>query len=363
MATPLKLGMVGLGRAGWGMHCPELEDKKDYFQIVAACDVIPERTQAMKERYGCKTYGRIEDLLADPEVEVVDLATRSVDHFAHVKLALAAGKYVFDEKPMCVTYEQAQELKRLSEEAGDKLFIRHNRRFEPGFNKVKEIIASGILGEVFEIKLRRTHFARREDWQTLKRFGGGQLLNWGPHIIDHALRLIEAEIVEFKSYLAKVAALGDAEDHLKLLFKGANGRVIDLEISGGAALTPEPEYLVWGTRGALSCTGDTVNLRYIDPDQQLKHREADPGTPPQDMPFHLGRKGLTEPLNWVEETLEADPEGKWNMSNIWIALYEAIREGKPYPIPLEQAVEVMKYVSLAKQGTEFENTGPEASLD
>ena len=52
---PIRLGLVGIGRAGWGMHCTELESLKDYFQIVAACDVDPERTGRMAERYGCRS--------------------------------------------------------------------------------------------------------------------------------------------------------------------------------------------------------------------------------------------------------------------------------------------------------------------
>ena len=50
--NPIKIGLVGLGRAGWGMHCEELENKKDMFQFVAACDIIPERCEMMAKRYG-----------------------------------------------------------------------------------------------------------------------------------------------------------------------------------------------------------------------------------------------------------------------------------------------------------------------
>ena len=349
---PIRIGIAGIGRAGWGMHCPELETRKDLFQFVAACDVIPERNQAMAERYDCKTYERIEDLIADPEVELVDIATRSCDHFQHAKMALEAGKYVFLEKPMCTRGADARELKRLSEERGGLLFIRHNRRYEPGFNRVAEIIRSGLLGEVFLIKLRRLHFARREDWQTLLEFGGGLLNNWGPHIVDHACRLMDAEIVDLQSYLGNYAALGDAEDHLKLVFKGANGRVVDMEISGAAALSPEPEYIVWGARGALTCHHE-LRLKYIDPNQELQARGADPGTPPMDMPFHQGRAGLSETLNWVEETVPIDPDGRWRMDAIWDDLYGAIREGKPFPITLEEAVTNIEWIEKAKAGTPF----------
>jgi predicted dehydrogenase len=192
--TPIRIGLAGLGRAGWGMHCEELQAFEDKFQIVAVCDPIEERRANAAERYGCAVYEHIEDLIADPKVELVDIATRSCDHYTHVKMALEAGKDVFDEKPMTVNYAEAKALQELAETSAGNLYIRHNRRFEPAFQHIREIIASGLLGEVYEVKLRRVHYGRRDDWQTLREFGGGQLLNWGPHIVDHSLRLLGAPV-------------------------------------------------------------------------------------------------------------------------------------------------------------------------
>ena len=338
---PIRLGLVGLGRAGWGMHCEELKGKEAMFTIVAACDAIPERRERMVQRYGCRAYSRIAELIADPQVEVVDITTRSNDHFQHAGLALKAGKKVFLEKPICHTYAQALQLQKLAQGHKGCLYIRHNRRFEPAFQHVREIIASGILGKIFEIKLRRLGFSHRDDWQTLKQFGGGQLLNWGPHLIDHGLRLLEAPLKRVWSDLKLVTAAGDAEDHIKLVLTGANGRIVDIEISGGAAIS-EPEWLVWGTRGALSCTGETLTLKYLDPRRRLKPRHADPGTPGTGF-------GHPETLRWVEKTVPVKPRYRVNMTSIWDELYKAIRQGKRFPITLQEAVEVMKVVSMARK--------------
>ena len=91
------------------------------------------------------------------------------------------------EKPMAMAAEEAEELARLGA-SYPRLFIRHNRRWEAKFTQVNDIINSGILGDVFEVKLTRNSFQVRNDWQTISEFGGGQLLNWGPHIVDHSLR-------------------------------------------------------------------------------------------------------------------------------------------------------------------------------
>ena len=137
MSEPIRLGLVGVGRAGWGMHCPEVANKTDMFKFVAACDIIPERRDKMKESYGCKTYDDIHKLVLDPDVEIVDIATRSCDHYAHARLALEAGKDVLLEKPFSETYAEACELYELADKLGRKIYARHNRRFEEHFKKIR----------------------------------------------------------------------------------------------------------------------------------------------------------------------------------------------------------------------------------
>ena len=65
---PIKLGIIGIGRAGWGMHLKELEGKEDMYKIVAVCDVEADRRKMAEEKFGCKTYERVEDMVFDPDV-------------------------------------------------------------------------------------------------------------------------------------------------------------------------------------------------------------------------------------------------------------------------------------------------------
>lgn len=345
MEKPIKIGVVGLGRIGMSVHLSCLRDRPDKFKVVAACDLIPERCKKYAEVFGCRTYGRIEELIADPEVEVVDIATRSADHYAHTKMALLAGKSVLVEKPFCRTYAEACELNRLgSQPSGPRVFVRHNRRFEEGFLKVNEIIDSGFLGEVYEIKLTRNEYQRRNDWQTIKEFGGGQLLNWGPHIVDHSLRFCGGGYTAMHADIKRVAAVGDAEDHIKLVFKGVNNRIVDMEISGGAAV-PTPEYILYGTRGGLVSEGNTLHLRYLDPSVPLADIQANPATPDG------ATFGNNEVLTWKTEDIELSGKDKTDV--VWDYFYDAYRNHKPYPITPEQAAEVVRVLENAKLGTEF----------
>ena len=346
MSNPIKIGVVGLGRIGMSVHRECLKARPDKYKVVAACDLIADRTARYAEEFGCRTYCNIDDLIADPEVEVVDIATRSCDHYEHSKKALLAGKSVLVEKPFCETYEEALELVKLgSQPAGPRIYVRHNRRFEEGFIKVNEIIDSGILGEVYEIKLTRNSYQRRNDWQTILEFGGGQLLNWGPHIIDHALQFCGGTYESMFSDIKRVAAVGDAEDHIKILFKGVNGRIVDMEISGGVSCNT-PMYMIYGTKGTLIGEGKELRLKYLDPDVELAEIKADPETPGSGSSF-----GNSETLTWKEETVTLQGGDKTTV--IWDYFYDTYRNSKPYPITSAQALEVMRVITEVKEGTVF----------
>jgi predicted dehydrogenase len=313
--------------------------------------VEPDRRQRMAERYACRTYADIAELAQDQEVELVSIATRSPEHVPHAILALQAGKHVFLEKPIALSYAGALQLRAAASAAHGHLYFRHNRRFEPAFTHIRELLASGILGNVYEVKLRRNGYQRRSDWQTLIDCGGGLLNNWGPHIVDHALQFLDAPVADQWSDLKRIAAVGDAEDHIKIMLRGTNGRIVDLEISGGAAL-PEPEYIIFGDRGALICQGDDITLKYLARDFVAPEEHASAATPGLEYSFGKGGE-----LPWVQETFKVKPAVPCDMDDIWDHLYAAIREGTPFPITMEQALEVVRVMEIARRSTEFERKG------
>lgn len=338
MKNPIKLGIIGVGRAGYGMHIPEMKDK-GLFDIYAVCDVEEERRIKMANEYGAKTYARVEDIVEDPDIEVIDIATRSCDHFIHAMTALQAGKTVLLEKPITMNYTQAKKLFELAEKCGkNKLMIRHNRRFEAKFMEINDLIANGTLGDVYYIKRAVTQFDRRRDWQTISQYGGGQLLNWGPHLIDQALRFCGGEYKRMNSYTRQIAAAGDCEDMVMASFEGINGRIVDIEINGGAAIK-QPEYIVYGTRGALVDKGDTYSIKHLPLDYKFTDIKANPHTP-------AGSSfGAGDQLPFIEE----DRTWQTNkLDHIWQCVYDTVREGKEYPIKSEEALKVMDVISQIK---------------
>ena len=334
----IKVGIIGLGRAGYGMHCKEIDARSSKFKIVAGCDILESKRDRFAElNPKAKIYKDLKDLILDPEVELIDIANRTPDHTKTALLALKSGKDVFLEKPICETYAEAKKLRTASKRAKGNLYLRHNRRFEAAFVHLKEIIGSGVLGDVYEIKLSRHGYSRRNDWQTIKSCGGGQLGNWGPHLVDHGLQLLESPIKEIFSDTKVIAAVGDAEDHLKIILKGKNGRIIDIEISGGVILK-SPVYAVYGTKGSLIAGNEnTFKLKYLDPKFKLSKRTASKADPGDSF-------GTPDELKWIEKEIAVSPKQKCSPSSIWDHLFASIRKGIEFPITLDQGVEVMRVI-------------------
>ncbi|MBP5319565.1 MAG: Gfo/Idh/MocA family oxidoreductase [Kiritimatiellae bacterium] len=346
---PIRVGLVGLGRAGYGMHVPELSQCGELFKIVAVCDPLKERRDLiLKQLPACRSYRRYEDILLDPDVELIDLATRSDEHGRQAVEALRAGKWVNVERPFSRDYEEARMVQAAAARIGNRLLVRHNYRYEAPFIKTREVIESGLLGEVYDIKIRRGTFIRRDDWQTVKRCAGGAALTWGPAFLDQALELLKGPPVKVFSDFKRVASVGDAEDYVRIVMRNGSGMTVDLEISGGR-VGRDPLFQVSGTRGEFRIYDgeETAQIRYLDPKAALARRRSSVRTPP------LGAFGTPESLAWIEKRIPARPEGEAGPHLIWEQVFNTIRENKPYPVPLESAIETLRILTLLKKESAF----------
>lgn len=342
----IKVAIWGLGRAGWGMHTHEIDRCPGCYEIAGCYDILPERMAQMQKKYpACKAYSSPEEMLADPEIELVAVAVRSRDHVKFDIQVLEAGKYLIAEKPIAISYAEAMKLKEVSDRHPGKMFCRQNRRFEACFQQVQEIIREGILGDIYEIKLCRHNYQRRADWQALKSCAGGQLNNWGPHLIDHALQFIHAPLESVWSDLRLVAAMGDAEDHFKAVLRGTNKIVVDIEVSGGVAI-PAPVYAVYGTRGTLISQDEKeIQLKYVDTEKTEPAEPASDATPPNEGVF-----GANKPIVWIEETRTVAPASGLTVDDFYKVVYRTLAEGAPYPVKPEEAFEVVRVTEMIRNG-------------
>ena len=338
---PVKVGIIGIGRAGWGMHRTEMAPKPTKFQIVAGADLVEERALKLESDTGATPYTDYKDLLKDDNVELAVVATRSDSHAQIVVDALKAGKHVIAEKPFGLNVREVDRIIRAADKAKGKLLVRQNRRYDDDYLHIREVMKSKVLGDIFMVKLYRQGYQRRADWQTLEQFGGGHINNWGPHIVDHGLLLLESEVKEFWADVKLIAARGDAEDHFKLILKGKNDRVVDIEVSMGMAKSA-PAWQIFGTRGALTCDGTKTELRYLDPKQKLKPVKADPGNPPMEGAF-----GNKETLKWVEKKVDAKPKKKH--PDFYDAVFDTLKKGKKFGVTPQEARQVVYWSEKARK--------------
>lgn len=344
----INIAIVGIGRIGWPMANGEISKYySDKYKIVAACDLVEERRNRMANTFGCKTYSEYAEMLKQDDIDIVYVATRSCDHHKHALMALKAGKDVLLEKPATISYEEILDLyKYANKEGTPKLYVHQQRRFEDAFMKVMDIVNSGKLGKIYEINTEQNDFQHRDDWQTISEFGGGQLLNWGPHIIDQSLKLLGTSSFEMQSYLHHVAAGGDCEDHLRIRFIGDNDRVVNMCISGGMAINRGRYYQVYGDRGAAFFNNEKIRLRYIDPAQEVPEIISSPETPGA----AFGKTGTYESsftINWIEEEIEAVAGGT-TMADFWQYLYDSYVNGDEFPITDEDILSIMRTISAVK---------------
>jgi scyllo-inositol 2-dehydrogenase (NADP+) len=327
MASQIKVGIAGLGRSGWGIHARAIADLPDLFTVVAVCDPDPTRQAEAQERFGCRAYDACAPLRADDQVELVVVATPSHLHLDDTVLTLRAGKHVLVEKPMGRSLAEVDAMMATAQATGQILTVNQNYRYAADFLKIKEIIASGVLGRVLQIRIAVHQFTRRWDWQTLQEFGGGILNNHGAHVVDFATLLMDdPEPRVFCHMEATPLYAGDADSHVKIILQPQSGPLFDIELTHACAY-PQERWLVMGTQGSLVSDRTTVRWKYFEPDE-VSPLVLDTHPTPD-------RSYNREALPWHEETVQLDNDFGAEMQQLYRDLYAAVRGSAPLAITAE----------------------------
>lgn len=339
MGKILNVGVVGLGRIGRN-HLSEIASFPDRFKIVAGADHDPERLNAMcpEELKNAAKYASLDKMLKHPGLDMVTIGTRHPDHVPMAVKILKAGKIAVVEKPTATSVQEFDSMLKVAQKYPHKLFLRHNRRFEPAFVKVMELTGSGLIGDVQYIKLYRSvGYCRRNDWMTMPEFYGGLLSNWGPHLIDQALQLLGSPVKDLWADIRHVISIGIGDDHFKIILKGKNGRLADIEVSGANAL-PGREMEIIGSRGTIIYENGKLSARYVEPGIKFKKLKPHPENPP------LKYGNFDEQLYFVNSEFELP---KISQTVLWKYLYDETVNGIPSPLKLEEGREVVRITEEA----------------
>lgn len=180
--------VIGCGTIANAAHIPSYKNNPGA-QVKYFCDIIPERASRAAQFYGeGQVVTDYREVLADPEVEAVSICTPNRVHPEITIAALRSGKHVLCEKPAAKTYAEALEMQKVQKETGKILNIGVVNRFNTGVNKIKELIDSGALGEIYHVYMSfrspRSIPGLGGDFTNREVAGGGVLIDWGVHFFD-----------------------------------------------------------------------------------------------------------------------------------------------------------------------------------
>ena len=257
MTDALRVGLVGYGSAGRGIHARLLREVGA--EVARVVTRNPARaTAAGRDWPGVAVDPDVPALLAHAaELDAVVIASPTGDHVEHVTQALAAGAWVVVDKPLATTADEAAALTRLGAEAGGRLTVFQNRRWDPEQLTLRALLDAGELGTVhrFERRWERWRPVPQDRWKENDTRAGGLLLDLGAHLVDSAVQLF-GPVARVHAELRSLTT--PAEDDVFLALTHAarpdGSAVISHLQAGGLVGAPGPRTRVLGDRGAYLVT-------------------------------------------------------------------------------------------------------------
>lgn len=359
----LKIGFIGCGGIANQKHLPGMAQQSGV-DLVAFCDLIPERAEEAAAKYGApgaKVYTDYRELLEDPSIDAVHVLTPNVSHSEITVAALDAGKHVLCEKPMAINSEEAQRMLDARNRSGKLLTIGYQYRHFHDHAVAKKVVDEGWLGDVYYAEA--TYIRRRgvPTWGVFtdkSKQGGGALIDIGTHALDLTLWLMgnwDVDYVVGSSYEKLGRMLSpeqqgqadwrgnpdpwnnetfDVEDFAVGFIKMKNGATIHLKASWALNMVTNPGMvLLCGTKGGLD-TYDGVRLNHVVAGQSSVTMVGK--KVPEFIPGYGG--GETPPSReheiWVaalkgEGELFVLPEQALVVSKVLEAIYDSSKTGKP----------------------------------
>jgi predicted dehydrogenase len=274
-AEPLKVGIIGAGGIalhhgmGWAQEAERA-------RIVAVADVSEPRARALSDRYAggaAKLYGGIEDLLADPAVEAVDICLPHHLHTPAILAAARAGKAILCEKPLCTSLEDAAAIGEALRESGVVFVMAHNQLFQPAVQEALRLLGDGALGKLLYVRSMEVGQQRQISsgktnpdlapgespmaWRfDPARMGGGEVLDTGWHGTYRLLALAGERPVAVTATMGRLFHHGlSVEDTGSLTVQFESGLIGDMLTSWAFGLAEERQFEAAGEQGALTGSG------------------------------------------------------------------------------------------------------------
>lgn len=277
----VKIGILGLGAIS-GIYLKNLTQLFREVEVAGVYDLVSEKTDAAKSEYGIhKAYSSMEELLEDPEIDIVLNLTRPFEHYATTKAALLAGKHVYSEKPLAATYEEGRELVALAQEKNLMLGGAPDTFLGAGIQTCRKLIDSGFIGRPVGACARMICHGH-ESWHPAPAFyyqhGGGPMMDMGPYYLTALVNLLgkadgltgitsksfDTRTITSSPHYGEVVKV-EVPTHVNGILQFANGAVATITTTFDVYYDSSASLEIYGTRGTLrvpdpNCFGGPVML-------------------------------------------------------------------------------------------------------
>ena len=217
----IRSAIIGYGGMG-SWHHDSITEKVPGIQVVGAYDVRPEALEKAASK-GLHTYQTLEELLADTSLDLVTLATPNNFHKDLVIRCLESGKNVVCEKPVAMNAAELTEMIAASERTGRLFSVHQNRRWDKDYAIIKKLVQENTLGKPYFIESRvQGSSGGMHGWRGHKINGGGMLYDWGVHLLDQLMDMIDSPVVSVTAQLQSLFS-DEIDDNVKLLLQFENG--------------------------------------------------------------------------------------------------------------------------------------------
>lgn len=283
-ARKMKIGLLGFGSMGrTHAYCvaniPYFFESNVDAQIYGVCTRNIENARLACEKFSLGFYTDNEDdIIYNKDIDAVDICTPNIYHYETAKKAILAGKHVYCEKPLAVTYAQALELAQLAKEKGVRAQVVFNNRFLSAILRAKEIVSNGELGNILSFSAKYLHSSaidtkKNAGWKQNKDIcGGGVLFDLGSHVVDLIYHLCgELSSVIGKGQIAYPTRTGmngeswktNADEAFYIIAKLKNGAMGTIELSKIAlGANDELSFEIRGDKGSLRF--NLMDLNYLE---------------------------------------------------------------------------------------------------
>jgi predicted dehydrogenase len=319
----------------------------------AVCDINPKRLEEVKALYpDVAVYNDADEMFAKADIDGVIIAANNNQHRDLVVKAARAGKHIICEKPAAMSVAEFDEMVDETSQAGVTFTVHQQRRFDKDFQSVKVCFDERLVGDVYTIQSSLYGYnGNMHDWHVYKSDGGGMLYDWGVHLIDQILYLVDSRPVTVFADVRNVINK-EVDDYFKILIRFENKLTAEIEL-GSYFLSDSPNWFerhwyVGGNKGSMYCDKFTPEgkivrttrlLENVDEEQQKSAASYGP----------TRSFGVPEPGLIVTEDI---PRIDSDQSEFFDNYFAARRGEKPFFVKLPEVRRVLTVMEACRLSAE-----------